>query len=478
MSHSPRFRVVIINPPQYRHSQAFFEIAESLVYAIRANGYAAEADYNRFAPGAIHIVLGSNLIKAEQIEHIPADAVLYNLEQISEDSPWMRSALPQLFQRHQVWDYSARNIQTLQAMGLGRELHQVPIGHVHELTRIPTAQEDIDVLFYGSLNERRQKILDALRARGLNVHHAFGIYGRERDSLIARSKLILNVHLYPAKILEVVRISYALANRRTVIAEGDADTEVYDGLENAVCLVPYDKLVDSCVQLVDDPARRFELATAGYAWMAARPLAPLLAPHLRQLVANHASPNLVAPPDKLKLGGISRPLPGVITVDIDNPAADIAWNPLEPLPVKRWWPTARFGVLRLEEERYSDIDLGDLPLRIVDWPGYLLGCCRLLRPGGTIRFTVPHELSGQAWADPRTQRAFAQDSFRQFGDAHISLGWQDVCLDVQDVSAILSENGKRQLEQGEAAATVLNTPRAVERMNVILVKRALRALPI
>jgi hypothetical protein len=41
----------------------------------------------------------------------------------------------------------------------------MPVGYVPELERIrPAPAEDIDVLFFGSVNDRRQRVLDQLRA--------------------------------------------------------------------------------------------------------------------------------------------------------------------------------------------------------------------------------------------------------------------------------------------------------------------------
>ena len=65
------FRVVVISPPGYRHAAAFHEMAESLYHAIRSLGYPASVEYNRFAAGAIHIVLGSNLVGPSAVGEIP-----------------------------------------------------------------------------------------------------------------------------------------------------------------------------------------------------------------------------------------------------------------------------------------------------------------------------------------------------------------------------------------------------------------------
>ena len=87
--------------------------------------------------------------------------------------------------------------------------HVVPIGYTRELTRIRrVAPPDIDVLFIGSINPRRRAVLEQMHADGLRVQAAFGVYGAERDALVARARIVLNVHFYEAKVLEMVRLSY------------------------------------------------------------------------------------------------------------------------------------------------------------------------------------------------------------------------------------------------------------------------------
>src|SRR5262249_55443542 len=133
----------------------------------------------------------------------------------------------------------------------------VPIGYVTELSRIPVAQpQDIDVLFYGSLNERRNSILNRLSDAGLKVQVAFGVYGRQRDDLIARSKLVLNIHYYESKIFEIVRVSYLLANSKAVVTECAPGTSLDQGIKSAAICVPSDSLVSACCALIANESER------------------------------------------------------------------------------------------------------------------------------------------------------------------------------------------------------------------------------
>ena len=256
------FAVTVVSPPGYVHSGAFREVAEAVHHGLRALGHDSVLTDELAPRGRRAIVLGSNLLPAVKRRPRP-DAILYNLEQIDPGSPWLTPALLELFRRHEVWDYSARNAARYPALGL-KPPRVVPVGWVPELTRIaPAPEEDLDVLFYGSLNPRRRAVLDALRARGLRVEAVYGVYGEERDRLVARAKVVLNVHFYEAKVFEVVRVSYLLANRRCVVSERGADPEEERPLEGGVAFAAYDQLVETCLGICRDPAARAAIAARG-----------------------------------------------------------------------------------------------------------------------------------------------------------------------------------------------------------------------
>jgi hypothetical protein len=265
------YLICVVRPPGYRHASAFQEIAETLCFGLQRLGCIAAIQENRFAADATNIILGANLIAEKLIDMIPANSILYNLEQIEPTSTWFEPAFQQLLREFAVWDYSARNIERIRQLGDATQIRHVPIGYVPEMSRITAAaSQDIDVLFYGSANTRRGKILHALRATGLNLHTAFDVYGAERDALIARSKVVLNMHYYDSSIFEIVRVSYLLANRKAVVTECHAGTEIDADMQDAVVPARYDRLVDACVDLVGNVRLREALEQRGFARIRAR----------------------------------------------------------------------------------------------------------------------------------------------------------------------------------------------------------------
>lgn len=264
-----KFAVTVVSPPGYAHSAAFHEVAETLHHALCALGHDSVMTREGKLDGRRHIVLGSNLLPHCGLTLAP-DAILYNLEQVQAGSAWITPGLLALLRRHVVWDYSAANARAFGALGVhvGRV---VPIGYVPELTRIRFAEpRDIDVLFFGSLCARRANIIDRMRAAGIDAIAVFGLYGRARDRLIARAKLLLNVHSRADGVLEIVRLSYLLANGCAVLSERCANPQEEAPLAHAIAFADYDALPARAAELLASCAERERLACDGFAHMRAR----------------------------------------------------------------------------------------------------------------------------------------------------------------------------------------------------------------
>lgn len=260
-----RVRLVLLYPPGYAHAQALNEAIEFFLYSLRAFGCDADRADNELLPTGRNILFCAHLLAANASIALPARSIVYNTEQIESGASFDSGGYRDLLRRHPVWDYSARNVGRLAPLLGHARLHHVPVGYAPELTRIERREpRDIDVLFYGSVNERRRQVLDRLAAEGVNVHAAYGVYGAERDALIARSRLVLNVHYYPTNIFEMIRVSYLLANRTAVVSERSPGTEIAPELAEAVAFAPYERLVETCLALLRDDAQREALADGAF----------------------------------------------------------------------------------------------------------------------------------------------------------------------------------------------------------------------
>lgn len=226
------------------------------MYGLRALGHEAEITENAFRRDTQHIIFGGHLLSADST--LPPGSVLYNLEQVTAGN---LGNLPVLGGKYTIWDFAKPDCDEWAKRRI-QAVH-VPIGYSPEMTRITPTEEDIDVLFYGSMNRRRAAILEQLHKVGLNVVvRVNDAYGAELDALIARAKVILNIHFCDSQLFEIVRVGYALANNKAVVSEQSLDD--YPSLKDGIKSVPYLALVDACLELARDHCARNELAARGF----------------------------------------------------------------------------------------------------------------------------------------------------------------------------------------------------------------------
>jgi hypothetical protein len=73
-------------------------------------------------------------------------------------------------------------------------VHYCPVGYSPIWEKnLPEVEEDIDVLFHGSLTDRRKNFEFAIRRAGFTAVFSDDLYGLERDKMIMRSKVVINI---------------------------------------------------------------------------------------------------------------------------------------------------------------------------------------------------------------------------------------------------------------------------------------------
>jgi len=256
-----KYQVCLMIPEGYQGSLIFRELLFLLRSALRSLGHDCVIKANQLDPERINIVIGYHLLKhgdaLSACRYVP-----YQLEQLGAQGGWYSENARQILEGAlEVWDYSRENIVFLDGEGIAAQF--LPVGYHADLEIIPRGVEkDIDVLFYGSINARRQAILDRLgKIHGARIANLSAIYGRERDDYIARSKIVLNMHYYETAILEQVRVSFLLNNACFVVSEESVDNP-YEGLPLAS--VPHELLADNCRRFLEHPQEMEQLRLETY----------------------------------------------------------------------------------------------------------------------------------------------------------------------------------------------------------------------
>jgi hypothetical protein len=247
------YRICVIAPEGYAHSACFTEIALLLKASLMSLKRECDVTVNELARDRINIILGYHLLRFEPVlrdyRYIP-----YQLEQLGASDAFYSDNIDAILRNATaVWDYSTENITFLKARGIDA-LH-CPIGYHQMLEQIPGGQQkDIDVLFFGSTGPRRNRVLKPLiDDMDISCKVLFGVYGDARDRVIARSKIILNVHFYSIRIFEAVRISYLLNNRCFILSE-EAETNPYPAVSLAAA--PYENLVEQARYFLENEDER------------------------------------------------------------------------------------------------------------------------------------------------------------------------------------------------------------------------------
>ena len=468
-----RFHITLVRPEGFLHTEAFREVAETLQFGLRGLGHTAQVQENAVDAMATNILLGAHLFSPEDASMVPPGSILYNLEQLG--GPNLPSHFYELALRLQVWEYSRQNIQKWNGMSCGCPPVHVPLGYVPELSRINASPtQDIDVLFYGSLNERRARIVKALKDAGVKAHATFGVYGKERDQLIARSKIVLNVHFYDAKIFEIARVSYLLANSKAVVTELCSDTEIEKGLADSVLGVPYASLVNTCLSLLRNDEERRALETGGFQWFSQQKETDILTNALQECSGTAAPSHEVQVPTKLNLGSGKDWREDYFNVDFDpywEPDAVLDFN--HPLPIGKPLETLRFGSVVLQNNSFDEIIANDSLEHIPSLMTAMHSCLNLLKVGGLFRISVPYDLSWGAWQDPTHVRAFNERSWLYYTDWFWYMGWTEARFDLVQIDLGLSPIGKELQKQQVKGEDLVRHPRAVDQMRVALRKRLL-----
>jgi hypothetical protein len=250
MIKTARFNIAPIQPPGFRSASALGELSRLLQVSLHSLGYDCEVRPNDIRHDSVNIVLGYQLLPLDTVlSEYPV--IIYQLEQwTAANQRYREHWLERLSLVREVWDFSRENIAHLQQQGV-RNVRYVPIGYHPAMTTIAPRVEDVDVLFYGTMTPRRRALLHSLQRR-CELGYMLDVFGARRDRALARAKIVLNIHQGEGGLLEQVRISHLLNNRRFVISESSADNP-YEGM---LVTAPYDQLQETCLKYLADPNLR------------------------------------------------------------------------------------------------------------------------------------------------------------------------------------------------------------------------------
>ena len=136
------------------------------------------------------------------------------------------------------------------------------IGYSDEWRLEMEQAKDIDVLFFGEMNERRENVIHSINDNGIEVNVLTGIYGSELQSFVMRSKIVLSIHYYEHPENDMPRIAPLLSNRAFVIAE-ECTEKWFNDIDDIV-IVNHKEIAETVVFYLSRPHLRLMFIDKGY----------------------------------------------------------------------------------------------------------------------------------------------------------------------------------------------------------------------
>ena len=173
--------------------------------------------------------------------------------------------------KYHIWDFSPRNISAFNTYYPYIQTHYLPLLYNTFLTnyynsqitqKINYSSKTIDILFFGTMNERRRNILNKLQYK--YVVKIISIEDRLTDSqlfdFIENSKLVLNIFYYEEFVFDYYRSAILIANKINTIYETphNIDTNIETNLLNWETNIQHSNY-DNLISSVDNMLKKSEI---------------------------------------------------------------------------------------------------------------------------------------------------------------------------------------------------------------------------
>ncbi len=429
----PPVHIALIQPLGHLPALGLLDPARYLRHQLRRFGTEVTLAKNRLRADALNIVFGAHLGFAPDWAERHA-CLFFNLEQLGDGGATLDADYLALLRRSAVADYDPANVAAYLAPDAdAADVPVVPLLHASYLERadaLPLADRPIDLLFFGTMNERRRKFLDRVEACGLQVAtFDHPVYGEERDAFVRQARAVLNCSYYASSRFEQARVSHCLSLGTPVIAERRGAGAPHAAFDDAVFWLDDGPGFERFFREQFGTGAFFADAHARLArWRAHDPVdayAGLMA-FGAGVFQVHAQRQDGAPwrPAFVNLGSGKDYKPGWLNVDVlDRAEPDLVLDLGRPVA----WPVCaplRFGGdVRLEPGSVQAVYANNVLEHVPDLPTLMGNALDLLAEGGLFEIEVPYERALTAWQDPTHVRALNEKSWLYYTEWFWYLGW-------------------------------------------------------
>ncbi|XHS77690.1 methyltransferase domain-containing protein [Burkholderiaceae bacterium UC74_6] len=456
MNTLPAVHLCIVQPASYVHSLGFIDQARYFRYQFRQLGAQVSIAKNRLRHDAVNVIFGAHLgFDAAQTRRYAC--VFVQLEQLGQGGANLRPDYLRLLQQAAVIDYDADNLAAYASAP--QDVPLVSFQHAPYLKPIdggiPLEERPIDLLFIGSMNDRRRAWLDRVEAcsRVVSLFDS-ALYAQERDDFIRQAKSVVNCHFYESARFEQARVAHCLSLGTPVISERTDQTRPHAAFEDCVLWLQGDQLEQFFTEDFDTPTY-FDFARAAlHHFERANPIEAyadalaFVAGYGR--VHHQHRPTEPWRPERVNLGSGRDYKAGWLNIDIlDRAMPDLVLDLSAPLQLPLRADAPRSGPIELSEESLDLIYANNVLEHVPDLPGLMSNCLRLLKTGGEFQIEVPYERALSAWQDPTHVRAMNENSWLYYTDWFWYLGWFEHRFELTQSSWLDAQ--LRVCEQADAA---------------------------
>jgi hypothetical protein len=427
--HLPSVNLTIVQPTGYVHSLGFLDQARFFRHQFRRMGAEVTISKNRLREDAVNFVFGAHLGFPAELRRRHA-CVFVNLEQLGDGGAAVRPEYLALLHGGAVVDYDASNVVAYASDPA--DVPVVPFLHAPYLDdgqAAPLEERPIELLFFGSMNPRRQAFVQRVEACGVQVSFLDQpLYGAERDLFVRQARAVLNCHFYGTSRFEQARAFQCLSLGTPVISERTPHTRAPAAFDDAVFWID------------EGSIERFFVETFRSARFADAARAKLDAFRRHDPIEAYADALAFASgylrgwqqtctpgpwrPDRLNLGSGRDYRPGWLNVDVvARTEPDLVLDLSRPLALPAVLPGARGGDVLLEADSLERVHASNVLEHVADLPGLMTTVLALLREGGEMEIEVPYERAPTAWQDPTHLRAMNENSWLYYTDWFWYLGW-------------------------------------------------------
>jgi len=275
-------------------NQFFVELAEALAYELDLLGVKTSVDIGEVPlprPGLVHVFLPPHEYVSLSRYRPPAPHLMRSIVISAEqpDSHFFDANVPLARDAGAVFDINPRSVRAYASEGIEASL--LEIGHTRlwdrfraesgdrgEVDAADQQKRDIDILFLGRVSPRRERalasyagIFERFRCHlGLSDNSrpnvatgATFVAGDDKRELLAKSKVLLNIHGEDEPYFEWLRVAEAICAGCAIVSEHSSD---FAPLQWGQHLLTGElgSLGLFCAQLVEDDAGRERMRTEAY----------------------------------------------------------------------------------------------------------------------------------------------------------------------------------------------------------------------